>query len=318
MKRFVIPGVVALLVMVASQGWAVAPQVKTEGIEVQLDTTNLKENVSAFVRQMFTAKGHSIDFGPEGISIKESLPVQINGMTFFAVKLELTREDGKGPENKDELKFIVDPTGTMKFPYVSSIATGKEMVLSAIPEFTKIEFPEDLAPVMKTGTGTHEVIVVTDPFCPACRKAKPFFDSQMNNIKTLKIAHWALPIHPGADAAVWVMDYAIESKIHPQEVYDFAYGDLKTPGKGLVEEKAQRFVIDQFATKFPKLVTGNNEAFYYFLKGKYEAKYKEASDQYRAMKFSGTPTIIIDGQAAGFNPAAVSQALSTPKRMATK
>jgi glutaredoxin len=142
---------------------------------------------------------------------------------------------------------------------------------------------------------------VSDPFCPYCRQALEYLTSQLPRIANLKLVHLPLAMHPGAEAAAWIMEFAREeaADLYRQAV-NFAYTDLQVPagdnGQALHGDEAQKNVIKQFLGKFPQLTKQPLDAFLYYLKGKYEPQDLATRKTLQKLQISGTPVVIINGQ----------------------
>lgn len=303
-----------LFLLVAAVVGLLAMSVGTSSA-VPLNEKMLRENMATRIASMIQRQsGGQADlkgFGPGNIKVLRAEPVKVApDVELNAVKLAITRSDGRS----DEMVLITDSSGTVQFNMVTDIKTGDEAVLSKTPALTKIDFPSGLSTKVAVGKGKHDVVFVSDPFCPFCRDAFKHLLGKLDQIRELKIAHLPLPMHPGAEAASWVMHYAHDQGIVPFEVVKFAYEDLKPVEKGVDGklEGAQRAVVAQFVGKFPKLVGAQQlDAFFYFLKGKYEGVVVEGISQLAKMDFKSTPMIIIDGQVvSGFQAGEIDKRLA--------
>lgn len=271
-----------------------------------LDEENLKSAVVSRVNMLLAAQpgGTSRPISPEDVQIDKKQPVSVQGLSLYAVRLLLTprvQAEGAAPE-ADEMVLLTDPSGTVQFGMVMDIRTGQEIAMAQATDLTRISFPSHLASPVLTGQGDKEVIFVSDPFCPYCRQAYLFLQDQLSRISKLSIAHLPLPMHPGADATVWVMKFAHETapSLH-QAVVEFSYTSLLPPTALHVEE-AQQQVIAQFLKRFPELSGQETEAFYFYLKGKYEADTAAAVKALQKLHITGTPVILVEGQPIhGFN-----------------
>lgn len=253
----------------------------------------------------------------EAITVEKVQPVQVRDMALYAVKLRL---NAGGAVNgvftePEEMIILTDVTGTVQFGMVTDIATGDEIAMVQAASLTSMAFPEHLAKPFLTGQGKRNVTVVSDPFCPYCRQAISFLTTQLPLIANLKLVHLPLAMHPGAEAAAWVMEFAREEvgNLYKQ-VVDFSYSALKTPtgsdGKGLSGDDAQKDVIKQFIRNFPTLTNQPLDAFLYYLKGKYEPQDLSTRRALQKLRISGTPVVIIDGQAVhGFDQKEISSRL---------
>lgn len=268
-----------------------------------LEEQTLRAAVAERVNLILIERGQEAIIPVEAISIERVQPVQVRDITLFAVKLSL-RAGGtvKGVFTEpEEMIILTDESGTLQFGMVTDIATGDEVAMVQAAALTQVAFPEHLAKPFLTGKGSHDVTLVTDPFCPYCRQALEYLASQLTLIANLKLVHLPLAMHPGADAAAWVMEFAREeAKDLYKQVVEFAYTALNSPagtnGQPLQGDEAQKNVLKQFIGKFPKLTKQPLDAFLYYLKGKYEPQDLSTRRALQKLRISGTPVVIIDGQ----------------------
>ncbi|CAK7027338.1 MAG: hypothetical protein DELT_02628 [Desulfovibrio sp.] len=276
-----------------------------------LDEHSLRASVTERVNQILMERGQGdgIIIPIEAVTIEKVQPVQVRDITLYAVKLSLKANGTvRGVFTEpEEMIVLTDETGTLQFGMVTDIATGDEVAMIQALSLTQMEFPAHLAKPFLTGTGAHDVTLVTDPFCPYCRQALDYLTAQLPLIANLKLAHLPLAMHPGADAAAWIMEFAREeAKDLYKQIVEFAYSALRTPtnsdGAALRGDDAQKNVIQQFIRQFPKLTKQPLDAFLFYLKGKYEAQDLSTRRALQKLRISGTPVVIIDGQAVhGFD-----------------
>jgi len=270
-----------------------------QGVEEQ----NLRASVAERVNMILIERGQEAVIPVDAVSIEKILPVQVRDITLYAVKLSLKTSGSVNGvfTEPEEMIILTDASGTLQFGMVTDIATGDEVAMVQALSLTQMAFPEHLAKPYLTGTGSREVILVTDPFCPYCRLALEYLTSQLPLIANLKLAHLPLAMHPGADAAAWIMEFAREeAKDLYKQVVNFAYTALKVPtgtnAQALHGDEAQKNVIKQFIGKFPKLTNQPLDALLYYLKGKYEPQDLSTRKILQKLRISGTPVVIIDGQ----------------------
>lgn len=254
----------------------------------------------------------------EAITVQKVQPVQVRDIKLYAVKLSLKASgtiNGVFTE-PEEMILLTDSTGTVQFGMVTDIATGDELAMIQATSLLDFAFPDHLAKPFLIGQGTHDVTLVSDPYCPYCRQALDYLKTQLPLIANLKLAHLPLAMHPGADAAAWIMEFARQevTELYNQ-IVEFAYSGLRTPsgtdGKALRGDDAQKHVIKQFLDQFPKLTTQPLDAFLFFLKGNYEQQDISTRRALQKLRISGTPVVIIDGQAVhGFDQKEIVKRLS--------
>ena len=274
-----------------------------------LDTGSLRASMAYRVNLILSERGigQADAITVDAITIEAVKPVTLGGMTLFAVKMSLHAEGVSSMfPQPEQMVLLTDASGSYQFGMVTDIATGDEAAMVQALELTRIAFPDHLAKPYVKGTGTKKVSIVTDPFCGYCRKAHALLMEQLAAIDTLSLIHFPLPSHLGANVAVWIMEYAREEahELYPL-VVDFAYTALRAPS-GLNPIDAQREVVKQFLTKFPKLTSQSADAFFFYLKGKYEAQDMATRKELQRLQISGTPVVLIDGQTIqGYDPKAI-------------
>ena len=268
-----------------------------------LQEQTLRAAVTERVNMILIERGQEAVIPIEAVSIELIQPVQVRHITLYAVKLSLKTSGSVNGvfTEPEEMIILTDGSGTLQFGMVTDIASGNEVAMVQALSLTRMAFPEHLAKPYLAGTGNHDVTLVTDPFCPYCRQALEYLTSQLPLIAQLKLVHLPLAMHPGAEAAAWVMEFAREeAKDLYKQVVNFAYTALMVPadatGQSLHGEEAQKHVIKQFIGKFSKLTKQPLDAFTYYLKGKYEPQDLSTRKTLQKLRISGTPVVIIDGQ----------------------
>lgn len=253
----------------------------------------------------------------DAIGIDKLQPVQVGAIELYAVKLSLRPEDPLVlPET---MTLLTDASGTMQFGMVADLATGQEAAMSQAADITRVDLPEHLPKVLSTGSGIHEVVLISDPFCPYCREAASYLLDNLHHIATLKLVHLPLPMHPGADAATWIMEYsrdAQDSNADPLAVMRYAYTGLQAPAQELSADVARKEVVAQFLTQFPALARGaqdkSPEALLYYLKGRYEAETVAAISALQRLQITGTPYMVVDGKPVrGFDKSLLEKLLTS-------
>lgn len=263
-----------------------------------LDHAALKRNVVARVAATFKERGKELKgFDENHVVIDTETPVRVGNADFYMVKLKLTRDQAPEGEPKDSyMPMIVDPSGSFQVAEMTNINTGLSVFMEARNSISKVELPKSFGDVLYTGPGTHEVVFVSDPFCPFCRKAWNFLRDK-KTIKTFRFVHKPIAqLHPAAPVATLVMEYAQEEKIQPLEVVNFAYSGL-TPAQGKSVGEMEKDIIAQFTKKFPSLLKKgqDSEVFLFFLKGKYQDKIAAKGKEAEKFGVQGTPGIFVDG-----------------------
>ena len=259
-----------------------------------LDQEALKRSVLSRIQSVIQSRGGVIaDITPAVVNIEKIQPVTVGDVTLYAVKLTVR---GAG-EQPDEMVLLTERTGKAQFGLVVDLATGEEMALAQARDVTSMRVDSALESVYLEGTGTKTVQFVSDPFCGFCRQTFALLEQQAEAILSLSFIHWPLPMHPGADMAIWVMEYAKEHA--PTDVFKavvkFAYTSLRSPvadsSKGPQEQ-----VLEQFFNRFPEFLSKLDISdFASLLKGQYQEKTVRIQSEMQQLGITGTPLIIIDG-----------------------
>lgn len=261
-----------------------------------LDDYRLRENLTERVLSSISGENQKIDISAEKIKVLQIEPVLIGDIKLYASKLAIVEPDGR----LNEMIIVTDATGSYQFTNVREVKNGDEAVLSQVPSITKMTLPEGLAKTIAKGKGEHEVVFISDPFCPFCRKAFAYLINKVDDIKDFKAVHYPLPMHPGAEAAAWVMSEAEDQNMTPLQVMRFAYTQLILPAQKDEKvnlETLQKEVVKQFAMAFPALIGDSTpDAFFKHVKEKWSDKIEKDMQQLTNIDITATPAILIDGQ----------------------
>ena len=259
-----------------------------------LDQESLKRSVLSRIQSVIQARGGVIaNITPAVINIEKIQPVTVGAITLYAVKMTV---HGAG-EMPDEMVLLTDQTGQVQFGLVVDLATGEEKALAQARDVTSMRIDSSIESVYLKGSGTKTVQFVSDPFCGFCRQAFTLLEQQAGTIQTLSFIHWPLPMHPGADMAIWVMEYAKEHA--PADIFKavvkFAYTELRSPVADSTKEPQEQ-VLEQFFNRFPELWRGQDRlSLAPQLKGMYQEKTVRIQSELQKLNITGTPLIIIDG-----------------------
>lgn len=298
----------------------VASAMPVQAATPQLDEAGLRQHVAARISRLLTENGQEAvarKLSPDNVEIDKYQPVRVGSVDLYAVQLSLHHPEGSSLP--DRMTLLTDASGAIQFGMVADMATGQEAALVQATEITRMLLPEHLSQPLAAGTGSHDVVFVSDPFCPFCRHAAAYLLERLDKIAALKIVHLPLPMHPGADAAAWAMQYARERSdagLDPLAVMRYVYGDLTVPAQGTGIDVARKEVITQLLRQFPALASGldapSAETLLYILKGKYEAETVITAEQMQKLGISGTPVILVDGQPVrGFDKAHLEKLLTS-------
>lgn len=262
----------------------------------KLNEPAFKQHIAERIRVMKGAKDpRFLQTGAQHVTIEKSIPIATPGGTLYGVRFRVsTPTDDKETE---VVTLIVDPSGTLIYPDVQELATGKSLVRDAMSELRVIEHIDPgYGKEIYRGTGQHDIILISDPFCPHCRKAWSWIVENKAKIRSLRAAHF--PLSPASEVACMAMDDLKALGTNPFEVEDYAYTFLNPSN----DPKA---VVRQFMDGFAEFKKANGEDVDAALK-KLEEKYqkivqKERADA-QAIGVMSTPEIFVDGKMVdGFN-----------------
>ncbi|MCW7755359.1 thioredoxin domain-containing protein [Desulfobotulus sp. H1] len=256
---------------------------------VSLDEEALKKTVA---RRTVISWGEQDErfrsFGPDQVRIVQKIPVNMNGVYLFAVRVALVMPPPQSGE--EQLFLVVDPTGQMQFTDIQDLSSGRSLLEEPLAYLRHIDdFPKDLGTVLLEGGGPHEMLVVSDPFCPYCRKGWDFVKEKRNTLKELRLVHF--PLNPVSELVCMVLADVEKRNFKPLEVTDFAYGDLRF----VQDPKA---ILDQFMAVFPELKSSwgdNAEAARNYLESAYGEKVRSERRELQRMGIQATPVFFING-----------------------
>jgi len=275
-----------------------------------LDVNSLKENVVKRVNKT-VAKEKLGKFDESGVDIEAKkeivLPVA-GGTSFYAVKINL---ESPNQEKDSQITLVVDESGKFQLGDLSTISDGESLIEDDLENLNKVSLPKEYgSPLVQNGTGENSVFLVSDPFCPFCKKAFNFFDQKGVGLNRWNLIHMPLDMHPGADLASFAMLDAEEVGIPPLDAARFAYNELEAPKKG----QDPSVVLEQFASAFPELAEAwgpDMERASYYLRGRYEDEIKKDTGKAQELGVSGTPGIFVNGvPVRGFDQQKVKRLLS--------
>ncbi|EGW43094.1 hypothetical protein HMPREF0178_03994, partial [Bilophila sp. 4_1_30] len=148
------------------------------GAAPQLNEEALRSVVISRLGRVLTENGQDAvarKLLSDNVRIDKYQPVRVGVVDLYAVQLSLHHPDGSSQPNlPDRMTLLTDASGTIQFGMVADLATGQEAALSQATEITRLRLPDALPKQLATGTGSHDVIFVSDPFCPFCRQAASY------------------------------------------------------------------------------------------------------------------------------------------------
>jgi len=286
----------------------------------ELDAEQLKAGIAERVDNMLARQqpGNGSQRPPvtgENIRLKQVEPVSVavdgREITLYAVKAGLEFSGGNAAE---DIMMVVDRTGRLEVN-VSQVNTGRSPFQAAKDRLKKTEIDPSLGKTIYSGSGDQELVLVSSPFCPYCRKAFAYFAEHTDQISEWRIIHMTYPGQSGSNAAVWAMSDGMDA-VEPLELMRFAYTELEPPENNVAGKRSQE-VIAQFMEKFSELKErwGTAEQARYFLKGKYADKARQQSRRAgNELKVQATPKAFINGiPVTGWAPARYADLLNTKK-----
>ncbi|MBF0526076.1 MAG: hypothetical protein HQK56_13385, partial [Deltaproteobacteria bacterium] len=187
------------------------------------------------------------------------------------------------------LALTVDHTGRFQFSEIDELATGDSLSHAATAEATRVNLPDKLSIAVFNGSGKHNVVTVSDPFCPACRKVWTHLWNRRDQLKSIRICHY--PVHPGSEVVCAIILHAHAKQISLAEVVNFAYTKLE------MKEKPEE-IIQQFFDAFPKLrksLGGNTTVAYKILTVSYASLLNSEVSETTSLGVTSVPIVFIDG-----------------------
>ncbi|MFO8083645.1 MAG: thioredoxin domain-containing protein [Desulfobacterales bacterium] len=272
--------------------------------EIELDKTALKENIAARVRTTRGAQDEGFKkFTADMVVVERTVPVHIKEMTFFAVKIKMFSPPPAAGE--DIISLVVDKSGSLQIADIHDLASGNSLTQDAMNQLVSPEdIPPDFGKEIFKGTGSHSVIVISDPFCPYCRKGWNYIKLQREKIKTLRLSHF--PLNRPAEVACMVMVDANKNQLKLFEVVDFAYTQLNPVP--VAED-----IIAQFMDAFPELKAkwGDEPAgAVKYLEENYLDAVREERKSVQALGINSTPVFFVNNEfIKGFNEEKLDKAM---------
>lgn len=263
---------------------------------VELDEEALKDGIAARIRITRGAEDERLrNFSPDMVTIDRKIPIQVHGMTFFAVKVKLLSPlPGAGG---DTTTLVVDKTGTLQFTDIQELASGNSLAKDVLSRLVSgADIPPDFGKEIFKGNGKYSMIVISDPFCPYCRKGWEYIKTRREKLKSFRLSHY--PLNRAAQVACLVMADAHERRFKLFEIVDFAYTRLDS-------DPDPKAVVGQFMDAFPELVKvwgPDPENALKQLEEKYLAFVQEERKNAQALGINFTPVFFVNGEFhRGFN-----------------
>jgi len=234
---------------------------------------------------------------PENVQVEAvEKAATFGGMDIFVVKGQLAPQQGQAQP------FIMFVSADGQF-YVSDIvdmSVGKSILKDSRERMRATEL-KNMGHTILKGAGSTVVTYVSDPFCPYCRTGYAYLLNKKAAFSELRLAHFPLSSHPGADIACALMVWAADKA--PAKLADFthfAYTDLPQPKvESMTPEnlkKAWAEVAGSFLARFPELkaLGKDGEAIVAALRnGKYTQAVAADMAKATSLDISGTPVIFV-------------------------
>jgi glutaredoxin len=302
---------------------------QTKNITTQLDEKALTESLAIHfsnyvnLRDKEKPNAKPVIINPVHFTIEQKQPVQLGCNTYFAVRITFKDAGFYNLAPPFPLKVVTDPTGMLLFNTVFDLRKSREAILSKSPTVNQIFFPDSISPAtFLTGTGSKDVIFISDPFCGYCRKGYEFLTENLDSIRDIKIVHNPLSPETGSAVATWVMDYARENNIKTSEILEFSYSKL-TPVNAEKHENQHPSpteisinILEQYKKVFPELFEQtDNEVlpFYEMLIKKHATRMIKSQTIMKEAGFTSTPFFVINGKVIrGLDKESLEKALGIP------
>jgi hypothetical protein len=272
--------------------------------DVELDEAALKASVAARIRATRGAQDERFkQFSPDLVRIDRKVPINIQEMTFFAVKLKILSPPPDSGEESTSL--VVDKSGTLLISDIQELASGNSLAQDSLSQLVRMEdAPPDFGKEIFKGNGNYSMLVISDPFCPYCRKGWDFIKTQREKFKTLRLSHF--PLNRSAEVTCMVMADAHQRQFKLFEIVDFSYTRLN-PGPNPED------ILKQFMDAFPELKEkwGEDPAnALKYLEENYLAAVRKERKTAQSLGINSTPAFFVNDQfIKGFNVDKLSKAM---------
>lgn len=277
-------------------------------IMAQLNEEVFLENVEKRFQTIVQDRGGDpAGISAENMTIEKKLPFTVNlsglELTLYAVKVSLL-DPGSG--QKQNVTLIVDGSGEVQLDGAfASLKTGESLHQEVLDELERLESDLKVGDILLTGEGDKEVVFLSDPFCPYCRRAYEYLLDQDEDFSRLKIAHFPISPESGSVALTFLM-MEFKGSDNFQEVVDFAY----TLDRAELEGNADHKVMEKFNEKF-EFFDKTPEQIFTDLQQKHQNQLAQDMQEMQNIGLTGTPVIIIDGiKVSGFNQNRIDKLLS--------
>jgi protein-disulfide isomerase len=270
----------------------------------ELDEAALKQSIATRIRNTRGTQDERFkQFNPTQVVIDRKIPILIQEMTFFAIKVKILSPP---PDVREEMiTLVVDKSGIFQIPDIQDLATGNSLVQEAFNQLISIEdIPPDFGKEIFRGTGNALLIAISDPFCPYCRKGWDYIKEQKGKLKAFRLSHF--PLNRAAEVTCMVMADAHQRQFKVFEIVDFAYTRLNPVPN-------PEGILQQFMDAFPELqeIWGQDIATVLNnLEEKYLVVVQEERNSAQALGINSTPMFLINNELIkGFNAEKLDKAM---------
>ena len=308
MKKFVMPLVMGMVLVMSGLGWSGQSTAK-------LDKKQLREGLASRIEGAIKQKRPQaqVDLCPSDVALKRikptSVSIQDKQIPLYAVKANIASPVRNGQAST--VRMVVDQSGEHQLS-IKNVSNGSSLVQAAKDMVRRKELNKDWGNTVFNGGGSHNVLLVSDPFCGYCRKAVSWFLDHQDSIGELRVMHVPFSKKVGGDVASWAFKDGADT-VEPGKLLRFVYTHLEPLEKNATE-KDKRSILRQMMEEFPALKEkwGSPKTGYYYLKGKVQKDLeKEARIAQQELEVRATPGVFVNGiPVKGWNPQRYSELLA--------
>ena len=260
----------------------------------QLDTATVRANLGRWIASQDNS---SPDEAARRVDIQKVVPVKSESLSLFAVRLAISPPPGV--EAVPSMGVMVfDASGQYRLKGMTRLATGEDLMSAARRDAMRFDLPVDFGRVLADFGGPHEVVLVSDAFCPHCRQAWAALKQLRAHIGKLRVVHLPLVGHEGAEALGWALDFAADKGLDAVGMADFAMVSVTPPGGGLFQGMdAALGALEPLFAKYPVLRDrlGAPEAAWELLRAKYGPDNGRDRQRCWRMGLGAVPCVFVDG-----------------------
>jgi hypothetical protein len=263
-----------------------APPVKLP----DLDEMKLKEKIVSRIQKANAGKKEVYrNFDSKMVIVEKKIAFQALGQMLYGIRLKILPVL---PGQKNEyLYLIVDPSLTVQYSDILDMETGANVLNQITAELRKIDLPEKgIGSEIYKGGGAHQIVLISDPFCPYCRQVWGYLLQHKDKIKLLKLSHY--PVNTVSETACAVLEFAQQKRLNFFDIINFSYTKLNF-AKSPVE------ILSQYAAEFPMLKKFGGqdlEAAVQKLRAEYLPIIQKEQSEIKDLGISGTPMTFVDGE----------------------